>query len=252
MSVRDRGEWRVVVGGFTIGLLSTIVMFVLWFLASSGSQETLDITAAPPRTTTAHHEGLIAHTDSAIRERVLAERQIVQPVRGNLRFRIADLTWEDARHPAFVQAPELRGQIDTRAAGHGDVVIAGLSINGGDVWVEKDANGEWNYKRALTTLLAGGDSSPSQRTFLVTDIALQNVRVRVRMPDRAFEFRDVAAQLPRAQFTGPDLAVPRVTVARATGTLMAADSSYRLALEDARLAFPTRRVDFTVARLLLG
>ncbi|HEX6559360.1 MAG TPA: translocation/assembly module TamB domain-containing protein, partial [Longimicrobiales bacterium] len=248
----NRSEWPTVLGSFLVGLIIALGLVGIWIMLTSGSKETFNLTVAARDTTAARNEGLIGTTYTRIAQRVRAERTVVRPVRGNLRFRAADIVWTDPGRPAFIHASEMRGQLDTRAAGNGDIVVRGLSINGGDVYAEENAPEQWNYRRVMAQFFEPREPDAPSRTFLVTDIAIQNVNVRIKQLTRSFEFRNVAAQLPRAEFAGPRLPEPRVVVARATGTLVAGDSTYGVSAEDARLAFPTGRVDFTVARLQTG
>ena len=241
----------VAVAAFAGGLFIAVVVVVLWFMVTSSSGEPPEIAANGARDTL-RTDGLITHTANDVEARMQAERRVVRPVRGNLHFRALDVQWTDAGRPAFVDAPELQGEIDTRAAGRGDIIIRGLAVNGGDVYVEENARKEWNYQRVMAPLFEQSSSNVAARVFVVHDVAIRNVRVRVRMPDRSFEFRDVAAQLPVAEFSGPHLAAPRVAIARATAVLAAADSLYPFSATDAHLTFPTGRVDFTVAGLQTG
>jgi hypothetical protein len=248
----DRSEWPTVLGGFAIGVLIAIGLVALWLMLTRGTAESFDVAIDSPRTSAADR-GLIGSTYTGIAQRLQAERRVVRPVRGDLPFRIAGLVWQDkAGLPAFVRAAELRGGLSTRALQNGDIVVRGLVVRDADVLLEQNERLEWNYKRVMAPLLEPDDDGGRERAFVVTDIAIQNADVRVRSPARSFAIDNIAAQLPRADFAGPGLAAPRVTIARATGTLVVRDSSYGLIAEDARADFPTGRVDFNVARLTSG
>lgn len=237
---------------FLLGLALAAAITLLWVLSTGGTRESLNITITPSDSATVKGSGLIGRTEAGIAERLTIERTIVRPVRGPLTFRVADITWEDRGHPAFVRAAEMRGTIDKRAASNDDIVIHGLSIRNADVYVEENGRLEWNYQRVMAPFFEPRDPDAPERAFIVTDIALQNTRVNVKMPNRAFAFEDVSAHLTRADFAGPRLAAPRVMVARATGTLVTSDSAYRMTADNALLVFPTGRVDFTVAQIATG
>lgn len=241
------------VTGFLLGLVLAAALALVWVLANgNGGNDTIDIAVVLPDAGAAAARGLIGRMDADIAARLANERKIVRPVRGPLTFRVADVTWEDPGHPAFVHAAEMRGTIDKRAASNGDIVIHGLSIRHADVFVDENQKLEWNYKRVMAPFFEPRDPNAPERSFTVTDIAIQDTRVNVTMPDRAFAFQDVSAQITRADFAGPGLPAPRVLVARATGTLVAGDSAYGMAADNAVLVFPTGRVDFTVVQLATG
>lgn len=240
------------VGAFLSGFLLAIVLVAFWVLAMGGSRETVDLTAVTPSARSASGKGLIGSTYENIAARVVAEREIVRAVRGNLRFSVNDFIWEDAGHPDFIRAREATGMIDTRAAAHMDIVLRGVNIRDAHVYAEQRAPRNWNYRRALDRLFANRTSEGPERRFTVFDVAIQNADVRVKRPNMSFAISDVAALLPRVDFSGPGLPAPRVTVSRATGTLIARDSAYHLAAEDAKLEFPTGQMNFDVARLTTG
>ncbi|MGQ0562217.1 MAG: hypothetical protein ACT443_10120, partial [Gemmatimonadota bacterium] len=238
------------VAGFIVGLLLAVALLGLWIMFTRGSEESfdLDVTAE----TAAADRGLIGSAIASVAERLADERRVVRPVRGDLRFRIANLSWEDVAGPAFVRAAELRGRLDTRAIARGDVVVRGVSIRDADVHVEQNVAREWNYRRVLDRLIGERGEDGPERTFIAFDVAIQNADVRVVRPNQSFSLLDVAAQLPRVHLAGPQLAAPRVVLARATGTLVAADSTYPLALQDALLEFQTGQLNFEVASITTG
>lgn len=252
MAVSGRSEWPTALAGFVLGLLAALGLVALWVLYAGGGKESFDVRGGDPHTT-AGDRGLIGSTYADIAARLHNERGLVRPVRGDLTFRITQIVWEDLAGPDFVRAPELRGRIDTRAAAHGDIMVRGAVIRDAQVYVEQSASRQWNYRRVFTRLLGDGDDDAgTQRSFVVTDIAVQNTEVRVEMPARSFTIDNLAAQLPRLDLAGPDLAAPQATVSRATGILVVKDSSYGFAAENARFDFPTGRADFTVARVATG
>jgi autotransporter translocation and assembly factor TamB len=252
MAGASRREWPTALGGFALGLFVAFGLVALWVMLAGGTEESFDVRGGDPHTT-ASDRGLIGSTYTDIAGRLQTERGAVRPVRGDLTFRIAQIVWEDLAGPDFVQAAELRGRIDTRAAAHGDIVVRGAAVRDAQVYVEQNAGKEWNYKRVFTRLLgADDDDAGPQRSFVVTDIAVRNTDVRVKLPARSFTIANLAAQLPRVDLTGPELAAPQASVARATGVLVVNDSPYRFAAENARFEFPTGRADFKVGSVTTG
>lgn len=238
------------IAGFIFGFLVAVSLVGLWVRLTGGAQfEGVTPEAAD---TAATGDGLIGGTSAGIAERLRQERSGVRINRGDLTFRVTNIAWEDPRHPTFLRAREMRGRLDTRAAATGDIVVRGVNVRDGEVWVEQDEQLNWNYRRALDRLLGEPDPDAPTRSFIVYDAAVQNVDVRVRRPDQSFDIIDVAAQVPRIDFTGPALAAPRVLVSRATGTLVAADSAYALAVDNAALEFETGQLNFVIARVTTG
>lgn len=227
------------VAAFLLGLLLAILLFAV------------DVRVRAPMTRTPG-QGLITQTDSGIAQRMRDERTVVRPVRGDLRFHVQNFEWVDPQHPTFVKAVEARGRLDTRAAGRGDIVVRGVSIDGGDVYVEQNQALEWNYRRALNRLIAGRDTTGPSRSFIALDVAIQNARVRVKTPVRSFGFDNLSAQITRADFTGPELDAPRVAVSRATALLLARDSTYPIAMENAKFIFPEGEADFDIGTVRTG
>lgn len=238
------------VAGFILGLVLAISLVALWVMFSGGTEESF--TADADVHAVDEDRGLIGSTYRGIADRVVAERELVRPVRGDLTFRVRDIVWEDGNAPTFARAAEMRGRIDVRAASRGDILVRGVSIRDADVFVQQAANKEWNYRRALDRLLGEGSDEPSQRSFVVLDVAVQNVDVRVERPEQSFAINDLAAQLPRIDFAAPNLDAPRAAIARATGILVAGDSSYAIAAADALLEFETGQMNFTVAQITTG
>lgn len=251
MNVRvRRSEWPRMFGGFLIGLLIAAGVVGLWLMLTTGSEETFELEV--DARTSAADRGLIGSTYTNIAERLSSERRVVRPVRGNLQFRVANIRWQDVAGPDFIRAAEMRGSIDTRAAGRGDIIVRGVAIRDGDVYVEQNARLEWNYRRALDRLLGEQPDDGVERSFIVYDVAISNTDVRIKRPNQAYAFNDVAAHLPRVDFAGPGLPAPRARVSRATATLVTSDSSYQVAAEGADLQFPTGVVNFSVARVTTG
>lgn len=246
-----RREIPTILGGFLLGLMIAGLLALLWIALTSGSKETFNLEV--DARTSAADRGLIGSTYANIATRLASERNVVRPERGNLRFRLANLTWQDPGMPDFVRAPELRGSIDRRAAARGDIIVRGVAVRGGEVYVEQDAQKRWNYRRAFDRLLGEreDDGSP-KRSFIVYDVAVTNVDVRVRRPNQSYAINDVAAHLPRLDLSAPALPAPRVRVSRATGMLAIADSTYGIAVENADLEFHEGRMIFNVATVTTG
>ena len=237
------------VGGFVLGFLIAISVVALWVkFSGSDVERSVDVDAH----VNAADAGLIATTYRGIAERLEEERRSVRPERSNLAFRVQDIVWEDPAGPTFATAAEMRGRIDIRAAGRGDVVVRGVTLRDGDVYVTQNENKEWNYRRALDRLLGEPSDEPSNRSFIVYDLAAQNIDVRVERPNQSFSLLNVAAQVPRMDFAAPGLDAPRMMIARATATLVAADSTYPLAAENARLEFEEGQMNFDVAQIVTG
>jgi hypothetical protein len=238
------------VGGFLLGFLIAISLVWLYVMSVGGTAESFDTRVDAH--TTHDDRGLIATTYRGVAERLAEERNTVVPVRGDLSFRVQNIVWQDGARPTFARAAEMRGRIDVRAAGRGDIVVRGVNIRNADVFVQQSGNKEWNYRRALDRLLGESSGEPARRSFIVLDAAVQNVDVRVERPNQSFSINDVAAQLPRIDFAAPGLDAPRAVIARATGILVAGDSSYPVAANDARLEFAEGQMNFAVAQITTG
>ena len=242
--------WGWALACFALGLLLAGLASALWLVVPRSKSVSADFSI--PVRTSAVDRGLIGTTYGGVAERLRAERAVVRPIRGGLVFRALDVVWQDPAGPDFVHAVELRGRLDTRALQNRDIVVRGLVAADVDVLLEQDGRREWNYRRALAPLLEGDDDGGRKRIFLVTDISIREAQVRVKTPERAFTIADLAAQLPSANFSGPNLPAPHVVISRATGRLVVRDSSYALVVQNGSATFPTGRADFTAEQLTTG
>ncbi|MGQ0815551.1 MAG: translocation/assembly module TamB domain-containing protein [Gemmatimonadota bacterium] len=235
------------IAGFIVGLLIAVALVGLWVMFTGGSEESFN--PPDPQASAATDRGLIGSMHASIAARMRQERRAVRPVRANLTFRVQQILWEDDGAPAFARAAEMRGRLDTRALAAGDIIVRGVNIRDAAVYVEQNAREEWNYRRVLDRLLEDSDRDGPERSFIVFDVAIQNTDVQVQRPDQRYAINDVAAQLPRVDFAGPHIGAPRVNVARATGLLVAGDSTYPLLAENAQLELEEGQMNFTVARI---
>jgi hypothetical protein len=240
--------WRV--AGFIVGLVLAAFVAGVWFLLAGRTGDGFD-TRIVARTASAE-SGLIGSTYAGIAQRLHGEREVVRPVRGDLTFRVQNIRWQDVAGPDFARVADMRGRLDTRALAQLDIIVRGVNIRDADVYVEQNARKEWNYRRVLDRLLGERGSDGPERSFIVHDLAAQNIDVRVKRPEQSFAIEDVAGQLPRIDFAAPGLRAPRVALARATGTLLAGDSTYPLVAENGQLEFETGQMNFTIARITTG
>lgn len=245
----SRRELPIIVGGFAGGFLIAIGLVYLWVTLTTGSSTTVALSAPNATTDTS---GLISYTYGNIAKRLNAERKTVRKSRGDLSFRATRITWQDARRPDFARVGEIRGIINASTASSGNIVVRGAVLSNADIYVEQTtARGEWNYQRVLARLKPE-DSGGPKKLFVINDLAVRNTRVRVNTADRDFVIDDLAAQIPRVDLSGPNLAAPRAQVARATAILAMNNERHPIAVTGARLQFPESGTEFNIASLTTG
>ncbi|HET9438746.1 MAG TPA: hypothetical protein VFO52_01165, partial [Longimicrobiales bacterium] len=245
-----RREIPIIAGAFAGGMLIAFALVYLWVIVSTSSQESFNLQAPQPGALDS--AGLIGYTENRTSKRLNAERRTVRRNRGDLSFRATRVTWRDVRRPDFARVGELRGVINASNASSGNIIVRAAVVSNADIYVEQaQTGGEWNYQRVIERM-RGEESPGPDKLFVINDLAVRNVRVRVNTPERDFVINDLAAQMPRIDLSGPNLPAPRVQVARATGILAIDNESHPFAVTNARMQFPESGVEFNIATVQTG
>lgn len=203
----------------------------------------------------------------ALERRVAARLRSTQPpvapLSAPLRVRALDISWREPGEKPFLEVDSLRALIAPARLLAGDIVIRHLTLFTPTLRLARAPGAkEWNFERALATLRGGepaakpaGGRGASRHLVVIEDAAVRNGSVTIRPPSgEAIVVRDLMAVLPRIAISGARPGEPVADLAHLTATLSLAREglTFPIALTDAELRFPTGRLDFTAARIIIA
>ncbi|HSL69505.1 MAG TPA: hypothetical protein VK864_04645, partial [Longimicrobiales bacterium] len=248
------------VGAFLLGLVLAAGATAAWLMAVTGSEREMPAIAVDTlrqiRERT-NGRGEIATAQRTIAERLAAVRVPTNPLRGEIGIRAANITWRDGTRRPFLRAERLRGVLNIDAAEHGDIVVDDVTITGANVLLDQPApSGEWNYERVLADLLNDNDvrANEAERTVMFRNVHFENSRAEIRQPNRHLEFENINGLATRIQFSGPDVAVTELDIARLSALHedVLKQAQLQVSAENARVRLPEGRVDFEAERATVG
>ncbi|HSJ14898.1 MAG TPA: translocation/assembly module TamB domain-containing protein [Longimicrobiales bacterium] len=255
-----RDERRMAAAGILAGLLTGLLVLVLWFRGLDADPGAQLPAARLPGDSAAAAEGgpFVGALRRQVAQRLTSRPLPVRPLRGPLSFRASDVVWrEPGTDRVFARAAGVSGTADMVAANRGDIVLGTVRLERPDVLLRSDGT-TWNYESPLAGLLADDRESraPSgaARTFRIAELQIQGGTVRVAMPQGDFTLNAVVAGLRDVAFAGPGLAAPRLHMTTFSATLARPEATQQLALEarDGDFRFPRGTTAFDVAAVEIG